>query len=178
MTSAQALARLATLSEDAGTNYYERIQLADQLMQDRNWLATNFKSDDYAAAEMLETKYFHDLSGSMTVWMLLHIYRKFPNQADWKAQKYHLRTLYAMCKPPANTSPTVKRTIKVADYEKVEQQVKETKFQLQQKTKALEVRESELEILKKKVTRLERENAELHGRVNELERILSKKLAS
>ena len=177
-STAKLLARLKELSDDAGVNYYERISIADSLMQDREWLKTSFKSDDYAAAEYLQDTFFHDLSGSMTIWMLLQIYRKFPNKTDWKNEGYNLRTLYAKCKPPIEKKTGGTRVaIKVADHEKLIQEVKEKQFEIRKVKQLCQDHETELEALQKTCNQLERENLKLKGRIEELERILSKKFS-
>lgn len=141
MSASKLLARLQELSEQSGKNYYERIHIADTLLQDREWLKTEFVGDDYKAAESLEAKYFHDLSGSMTVWMLLQIYRRFPNEKDWQKCSYNLRTLYGMCKPAKQTGRT-RAAVKVAEFEKVQEKAKEATYRMQQAEKQVQEKES------------------------------------
>lgn len=176
MNSAKLLAQLQELINAAGSNYFKRISIANELMQDREWIASNFGDDDYKAATVLEVKYFHDLSGSMTIWMLLQVFRKFPEESAWRTAKYNLRTLYAKCKPPAGHK--TRTSIKQADYQKVEQEAKEYKFQSQKLTKEIATKETELETLRKRVAQLESENTRLKGRIESLERIVQGKLAS
>ncbi len=176
-TSAKLLAKLAELTDLAGANYYQRISIANELMQDREWIVAECKGDDYHAAAILETKYFHDLSGSMTIWMLLTIFRKYPEESSWKAAKYNLRHLYSKCKPaPADRAAPVH--IKKADFQKVEQEAKEYKFEAQKLKKEVVAKESEVETLQKRVQQLESENIRLKGRIDSLERIVAGKLAS
>ena len=92
-----ALARLKSLSNEAGSNHYERIGLVDRLLNDEQWLKSNWNGDDYKAAEALEENYFQDLSGSMTIFQLLQIFRRFPNLKDWVDRKYNLRSLLEAC---------------------------------------------------------------------------------
>lgn len=177
MNSAKLLAQLQELIDSAGSNYFKRTNIANELMQDREWIASNFDGDDYKAATVLEVKYFHDLSGSMTIWMLLQIYRKFPEESAWKAMKYNLRALYVKCKI-IPSEPKTHTVIKKAEFERVEQEAKEFKFQAQKLGKEVEAKESELETLRKRVAVLESENTRLKGRIESLERIVQGKLAS
>ena len=177
MNTAKLLAKLAELIELAGANYYQRISIANELMQDKEWIGRDFKGDDYKAAEMLEVKYFHDLSGSMTIWMLLQIFRKYPDESTWQANKYNLRSLYAKCKPaPSERQAPVR--VKLADFERVEQEAKEAKFVVQKLKKEVSQKETEVEQLRKRVGQLESENTRLKGRIEQLERIVTGKLAS
>lgn len=171
------LARLQALTDAAGTNYYERISIAYQLMQDKTWLLSQFGGDDYKGDEFLEARYFHDLSGSMTIWMLLTIYHKFPGEDAWKKAKYNLRTLYAQCKPPPAEKNQSRRKVKVAEFERVQQEAKEARFEVKQVKKELETKEDELTKLRREVQQLRQENATLKGQVLELEKIVRGKLA-
>src|SRR5437899_3224435 len=62
LSAEKLLASLARLSKQAGENYYKRIVIADTLLKDKAW--TDKIGDEYKAAEFLQDKYFHDLSGS------------------------------------------------------------------------------------------------------------------
>ncbi len=173
MTESQILADLRELTEAVGSNHYQRIKLADQLMQRREWIASSFKGDDYRAAEMLEEEFFHDLSGAMTIWNLLTIYRKFPLEKDWKAKQYNLRMLLSACKPPVSekAGKQERKSVKYAEFEATQQRAKEAEFQLKRK-------EKEIESYRLRVTELEQENSRLHGRVEQLERIVKGKLSA
>lgn len=177
MTASQMIARLDVLVKEAGANYYERVRLTDALLQDRDWLLSQFRGDDYRAAEVLEKKYFHDLSGSMTVWMLLAVYRKFPDEADWKKHNHNLRDLYDKSRQGTTDRRTPRRTVKVTEFEAVQQKAKEVEFHNRKLSKDLKEREDELTTLRKKVEQLERENLRLKGRIEELERIVQGRLA-
>lgn len=175
-SSGRLLAKLQELSTAAGANYFERISIANQLMQDREWLEREFKGEDYKAATVLEVKYFHDLSGSMTIWMLLQIYRKFPIEKQWQDLKYNLRALYEKCKP--ETEHRTQTRVKVANYQMVVQENKEVKFHNKQLEKKVEEKESELDRAQKRIVQLEGEVLRLKGRIESLERIVQGKLAS
>lgn len=174
-SASKLLVRLKKLAGEAGNNYYQRVGIVDQLVQDREWIYQSFKGDDYKAAQYLEDEYLHDLSQAMTVWQLLTIYRKFPEEADWQKHNYNLRVLLSKCK--SDSAPQSKRrVVKVAEFEAVVQKEKDTAFRLRQVTKAKDDAESELETLRKRVAKLEQENAKLRGQVEELERIVHGKL--
>ena len=170
------LDRLKELINDAGRNYYERVKIADQLLSNKVWMESAYGGDDYKDAEMLEREYFHDLSGSMSIFELLQIYRKFNNEGDWKKHNYNLKVLYAQCKKVESSRS--RTTVKLADFEAVQAEAAEFKFKYKENEKQLKIKMSCIEKLEERVRELENENAELRGRVNELERVLHGKLAA
>lgn len=176
-SAGKLLATLKRLAGEAGANYYRRIEAVDQLLQNREWIDLSFKGDDYKAAEILEEEYLHDLSGSLTVWQLLTIYRKFPNESDWQKHKYNLRALSALCKPEQKRTVT-RTTVKVAEFEAAQQRAKEAQYRAKQLEKNLSDRDAELESLRRRVVQLEAENEQLKGQVAALEKVVHGKLAS
>lgn len=177
-SSCKLLARLSELAKAAGHNYYERISIANQLLEDKEWIGREFKGDDYKAATVLEVKYFHDLSGSMTIWMLLQIYRKFNKEKTWEDANYNLRALYARCKPETTKGSGTRSTVRIAEFEKVQQEAQEARFHVNKLKKEVNDKESELEQLRKMVAKLENENLRLKGRIEELERIVQGRLSA
>src|ERR1035438_4251480 len=95
--SGTALARLRVLIGQAGSNYFERISIASDLLDNQEWLLVAYQGDAFDAANMLEKLYFHDLCGAMTIWEILHIYQKFPTEKKWEAHKYNLKKMHALC---------------------------------------------------------------------------------
>lgn len=164
MKPSELLVKLKKLAVAAGNNYYQRIAIAEQLLSNRDWITSSFSGDIDQAVGALEQDYFHDLSGSMTLWQLLHIYRKYPKEDVWKKHGYNLRKLYETCRAPREKQ--TRRAIKVSEFEALEQRLKDANFRIQQLTKKLT-----------DFTKIESENKVLKGRIEELERIVRGKLA-
>lgn len=152
------LTELRTLQGQAGANYYRRTALAAQLLADRQWLEAEHRGNEIKAAKAIEDVYFHDVCGLLSLWDLLAIVRKFPDEAQWAARGYHLRRLREACKVKGK-----KRTRRQA-----------TLAELYAAQQALERAQAELDEVRPRLKSLERENERLKGRVEELERILER----
>ncbi len=175
-TPGEQLARLHALVGEAGHNYYERIALAAALLGNQGWLDSSYQGDAYRAAEMLETKYFHDLCGAMSVWDFLRIYQFFPRENDWQAHGYNLRAMHDKCKAkPENSQPREVVRVKRAEFEAAQTKVQELTATLKTREKEVKSKDGEVMRLRERVTELEHENLKLSGRVDELEKLLSKK---
>jgi DNA repair exonuclease SbcCD ATPase subunit len=172
-TPQQLLAKLRDLSKSAGENYYERISIADTLLQDKHWLEAEHAGSDFKAAKALEDHYFHDLSGAMGLFDLLHIFRKHPEQKDWEKHGYNLKKMYATLKKTADKAEPPRRAT-VAELDAAQEQVKDLQYQLQHQRKLVKEHKTQGETLSQQVDRLKEENFRLKGRVEELERILEK----
>jgi hypothetical protein len=174
---ATLLIRLKSLANHAGRNYYERVKIATTLLDDHEWVESAYKGDAYRAAESLEHEFFHDLCSARSIWELITIFRKFPERAQWEQRKWNLTVLAAACKPDREELNTPRR-IKVAEFEEVQKQKADLEFQVKRLDKESTNKENVIVGLQKRVAELERENTHLKGRVDELERVLSKKFAS
>lgn len=152
-TSGRLLAELDQLMAAATTNYYQRIALADQLLQDKQWILSEFAGNAHRAGAVLEKRYFHDLSGTLSIWNLLLIYRRFPTEEEWSKCNYNLRLLYELCKPPAQKRTPQQRISKVA-FEKAIQEAKEAQAAYRK--------------LQKDYQQLEKENQQLRRQLDEL----------
>jgi len=170
------LIRLKTLVQEAGNNYYERIKIATTILTDREWIAAEFGGKEEKACETLEHEYFHDLCGAMDIWSLLQIYRKFPEEADWKKYDYHLTKLYEASKLPSAEKAAPRRHVKIKEFEKLEQEKKALQLELRHRTRELAQRDQTIASMEEKIVKLERENERLHGKVEELEKIVHGKL--
>lgn len=179
-TTQELLARLRDLTKSAGENYYERIQIADQLLSDRQWVESEHGGSDHKAAKTLEDVYFHDLCGLMGLWDLIHILRKYPQRKEWEKFKYNLRKMHESLKPePAKVDPPRRATIK--ELEQLQDTNESLKFQLNRQKEIVATIKQELvdwksraEKLEKRVAVLELENATLKGRLEELEAVLER----
>lgn len=179
--SRQLLARLKSLLGEAGRNYYERIKIAESLLTDRQWVASEHGGDDYKAAEVLEDEYFHDLCGLMGLWDLLHIYRRFPELKDWEANGFHLRKMFDQLKAEHRPVRTERRTARVADLERLEAekkdaecQLKKVKADLKAKDEVVQSKDERIAELESRVKKLEAENLRLRGRIEQMEAVLDR----
>ncbi len=173
-TTGQMLARLKTLISESGRNYYERISLAAALLDDKVWVAAEFSGDAYKAAETLEVQYFHDLCSMWSLWDFLGVYRKFPDEQDWRRHEYHLGKLLDLCRPAPE--PRRPRTvIKKADHEAIVQRAKELEYQVGKEIREKTQFKTEADRLRDEVVALREENTRLKGRIEELERLLDRK---
>lgn len=177
MSATTLLVKLRELADQAGNNYYQRVKIIDQLLNDRQWVSESFCGDDYKAAQSLETDYLHDLSGSITVWQLVGIYRKFPNESGWKQHNYNLRTLLEKSKPEPEKRGT-RSSVKMAQFLAVQTRLKDSEFRVKQFEKEVVAKESELEKLRKRVAQLETENIRLTAQVEELEKLIRRKMSA
>lgn len=174
------LTQLKALAGQAGRNYFERIRIAEALLSDKHWLAAEHGGDDYRAAEVLEAEFFHDVCGMMGLFDLLHIYRRFPNVADWEKNGFRLREMYAQLKAEQRPAATTeRRTAKVADVVRLEGEKKAVEFQLKKvkddvkaKDVALQTKDERIGELETRVKRLETENLKLRGRLEQMEAVL------
>ena len=168
LSTSQRLARLGDLINQAGINYYERIQHCYAILRDSVWIDAEFKGDEYAAAQMLGDKYLHDLSGAMTIWNLMQIYQRFPEIQDWQKAKYNLRVLYEACKP-APKPKVERRAVTLADHEAMCQELREAEWEVKDKTKKIQEYKSRVQELEEELTRVKAENVRLRARIRELE---------
>jgi hypothetical protein len=176
MTNGEMLIRLKELSGQAGQNYYERIKLVTALLDDKSWLTSSHKGDAYRAAELLEHEFFHDLCNARSIWELIGVYRKFPDAKDWEARHWNLTTLIIACK--TKEPKATRRVVKMVDFEAIQKKAKDLEFQVKKSDKELRTKDDIIAELQKRVAKLEKENTHLQGRVDELEKILNKRLAS
>jgi len=173
MNASEMLTKLKALVGEVGKVHFERVALAYKLLGNKEWIESEFNGDDWKAAEFLEEECFGDLCGAMSLWDLLKIRQHFPKEADWARCKWNLAKLMAECK---TDTPKVTRTaIKKADYEAVQQQAAESAAMLKKERRESASKDERIAKLEKDCTRLNRENAVLRGRIEELERLLGKK---
>ena len=174
LTSKQALNRLRDLSKEAGGNVYARTALAAQLLADKAWIAAEHGGDDWAALDMLEDQFFHDLAVPLTD--LIRVYQNFPTEAQWAGEGFKVRKLLNKLKSPAPSGKTQVRRVTVKQYESLQTEKKHFEAANRTLDKNLTEAKTELESLRTRVATLERENTRLKGRIEELERIVEGRL--
>lgn len=171
-TTAQKLAKLKTLRDQAGPNVYERVKLACEVRDDEEWVATIGGPDQ--ADEHLADEFLGDLCGAVSFGDLYRIFQAVPDAGEWKTHKWNLRRLYALMKertPKPEREITERRRATVKDLEEAQEAVKQAEYAAQAARKEADVLREENERLKEKIARLE-------GRIEEMERQASLRRAS
>jgi hypothetical protein len=158
-------ARLGALVRQAGVNYFERATLANELLQDKDWIAAALGGSDWKAVELLQAEFFHDLAGTIHLTDLIRLVQHWPDEKDWRAFGYHLGKMMKALKPAHK--PRTYRRPKLKEYEALLTRVKEVEYQ---RNTIL----SERDKLLKRVAEVEKENDRLKGRVEELEGLIEK----
>jgi hypothetical protein len=147
---------LGELAKD-GKTIYKRVVLARDLLKDREWVVAEY-GDESRARKAIQAKLFSDTAA--TLGQLFQILDQFPEEANWEAQGWDLKKLFAATKPEKgprlNHTNWKKRTLDA------EEQTKELSYRLkqqQEQTRALEAENQKLRT----------ELAELRGRVSQME---------
>lgn len=186
----QMLARLEKLRNKGGELTYERVGIAAGLMRDDEWLASQFGGDQHAAKEYLEAEFFGDLCGSVTLGEWLVILREFPEKADWQKFKYNVRRMWAEYRERAQKAkkqespdeesgePRSRRAATLKELSAEVEKRKEVEYVANKLKGDLESKEDRLSALERENVALKLENAELKGRLKELERQMSLRPAS
>lgn len=175
------LVRLADLANRSGRMMYERAKLANELIADHAWV--DGVGDEAKAYEELEA-HFADLGGLVSVENLTLLYRDF-DEGVWLANNWSLKVLYAKWQETHRSEDTrsgTRTSVKLKDFEaekkraeeaecayKRAQQEKQTVLEEASKLRS-EVHKVESEAARR-IRELELENAQLKGRITELERL-------
>lgn len=161
MTSKEALRELKQLAKAAADNLYRRIELATVVLSDLDWIATVHDGSDLKAQDALQSEFFKDLGGYITLGKLCAMYRAVPMK-QWKECRYDIAAVEIIYDGQAAGETT-----------KAEQGKRTAwKSLAEERGEALAKAECELQALRGQVTRLGRENDRLRGRVEQLEKLL------
>ncbi len=163
MKTSEKLNRLKILVHEAGNNCYERIKLASEILADQEWVLEAFRGDTFKAADMLETSFFHDLCGMLSIYELMHIYQKFPDKTEWQKHKWNLRVLHDLCKEAVKARGGKPRVhVKQSEFNALKEKYEEAANLLKQERKMVAR-------LQEQVNSLCQENLFLEEKVKELE---------
>lgn len=83
----QLLAELKKLADAAEQNLYRRIGLAAQVLRDLDWIATVHGGSDLKARDALQSEYFRDLGGYVSLGKLIDMREKV-NKEQWEECRY------------------------------------------------------------------------------------------
>jgi len=162
MTTKQSLAELKKLSREAADNLYRRLELAANVLADLDWIAEVYDGSDLKAQDALQSEFFADLGGFVTLGKLLAMYRGVP-KSEWKECRYNVAAVevaYDEQATEANSREKGKRTSwkKIAE-ERLEQ---------------LEVAEARIQELESIVSEQAAKIARQGGQIEQLERLMPK----
>ena len=171
----KALKRLHELHGQAGPNIYERIRLASELLANRQWVESQHTGDEAKAGDWLQEQYFQDIGGLISVYMMRSMYDALP-ESTWKEYKYNLKALRweyqerTRLADKDSSGNSGRRSVKVADFEKKEQEVKELEYKVKKTEESQASKEEIIRQQQQEIHRLQLENERLKGRIEELER--------
>lgn len=93
--SREILAQLISLRNDAGSNLYHRLKLADQLLSDKDWVEdpSGGGGDASWALDRLEEDCFGPEAG-MSLPEMLEVLTAVPQESVWKQNRYNLKKMW------------------------------------------------------------------------------------
>lgn len=103
-TGKQLEVELDSLLGKAGEAHYDRLKIADQLLQDKDWIAGNGQGSIDKALTYLEKRYFADLIGRLTLVGLLDVFHH-TSLADWKRHHFDFNALWSEWKASQRPRP-------------------------------------------------------------------------
>lgn len=89
MTTKQALGELKTLVKSAKENLYRRIALAREVLGDLDWIATVHGGSDLRAQDALQSEFFPDLAGYVSLGKLILMQQHVPVET-WQECRYDI----------------------------------------------------------------------------------------
>lgn len=170
-----ALRRLEELFGQAGPNIFERVRLATELLDNRHWLDhSEYKGDQAAAAEALQEKFFRDIGKLISIFRLCDVFRRFPEEKEWRALGYDLKAMWFKYQEATSTEgekekPRAQRhTAKLKELEATQEKVTDLEFRLKKADISASDKDAMIVQLRQEVERLKLENAELRGENRQL----------
>ena len=160
------LAELKRLVKAAKVNLYRRIELAATVLADLDWIAREHGGSELKAHDALQSEFFPDLGGYLSLGKLVQMFRCVP-KAQWVEHRYDIAAVEA-----------------VYDEQRRATTLEEKGTRTSWKTLAMERAERivQLEAIVAKLTadndQLKAENAELRIRIATLEGAISERRAS
>jgi hypothetical protein len=86
------LRQLRRLAAEAYDNIYERLTITTQLLADSAWLAQQHNGQRVAAIQELQTTYFRDVGGYISLSKLLLLFNAFSRQ-QWESYRFDIRAM-------------------------------------------------------------------------------------
>lgn len=178
-TYKEKLKEILRMKSAAASAVYRRAVILIDVFNDRDFRADLGNADDFKAADALD-QYCDDLPYQFLD--LQAMVDAVPESSEWK--KRSLREIYeqsrmAAKERDADSRPLKpRRTVTVKEHEEVLTQCKAAESRAKHAADMLEEKRKSYEELSKECAALRQENAELKGRIKELERIVGRELAA
>ena len=172
-TTKRLLAELKTLRDSGDANIYQRIKVAESVIDDADWLNEFHDGDPTAAVASLEHEFFSMLGGSPTLGQLITAYKTFPDESAWKEYRYNVRIMVDLAaeKTASNSNgENVERKQYKKMYAEAEKTIEDLEYNGRRDRQAVESFTTELEAVKEELARANQEIARLNGQIEVLRR--------
>lgn len=166
----QALSQLKKLVKEATNNVYARIRHADTVMQDTQWIEEVHDGSDLKAQDALQSEFFPDLNGYITLGKLRAMYHNV-SEEEWKKNRFDIAAVEIVYESQAESGPKDprERTSWKKEAEKLADEVERYKLAHKQSSELARKLQEEVEQLRAEVERLVLENSKLLGRLEQME---------
>lgn len=177
----EKLVEASKLRGQSGLAAYRRVQLLNEVFDDTNWRDRVGLNDDDKAMNVLD-EYVEDLC--LTFAELREMLRHCPQREKWGTGK--LASLYREMRSEQvkasklgdDERPARKGPVKRSEYESLEQVNREIEHKAKQLTETIAQDRDEISQLRRENAQLREELAEARGRIKQLEKVLSRELAT
>jgi len=154
----KALMELKRLMSEATENVFRRIELADAVLSDLDWIATEHGGSDLKAQDAIQAEFFPDLNGYVSLGKLRAMYHNVP-RVEWERCRFDIAAIEAVYDGQAEEQAA--RGPRTA-WKEIAEERQET----------IDAQAAELGKMRDEVGHLRDENARLHGRIEQLEKLL------
>jgi len=162
----KALLELKQLANKAADTLYRRIELSVQVLGDMDWIAQVHGGSDLKAQDALQSQFFRDLGGFISLGKLCAMFRHVP-KSKWNELRYDVAAVEVVYDDAAMNETTQgergKRTAWKALAEERAKKIAELEAQIKQ---LLEANGK----LREEATESKARAARLEGRIEEIER--------
>ena len=179
MTTTQKLAELKRLIKAAEANIYRRIELATEVLHDVEWIAATHDGNEDLAIEALESDYFPDLAGFIPLGRLRQLYKAYAKKV-WAEYRFNLRameTLYHRDHETVESENRPRKSYK-AEVDDLQGKLKDEERRRIVADDIAKIKERECGELTSEVDTLKEKLAHAEGRIEELQRLLQKDMAT
>lgn len=161
------LARLLELRNKAGNLAFERVKLAVDIFNDKQWVASTCGDDIDAAAKILQETYLADLCGAINFFRLVEIMREFPTQKAWEENKYNLTAMSAIIdiRRKQDKPKITRTTVTIKMYEELRDQLLALQAQLQREQTARQKLDAKVIQLQGQLDAAIRQKAQVQGQL-------------
>lgn len=179
----QAILKLGELRDDSGKSLYERVSLAKKILSDHDYIADEHKGDEFAARDYLTRKFFN---GWLNLSKLLEILQLFPSESAWADREYNLDLLYSLVLEHRRNAgsdsenetggvASKRRRVTLKDYEELQKVIEDAETRIDYLNRIVKEKDELIAQMRNRVSDVERENAEMKGRLSELHDIVKRK---